>query len=169
MTRVEQFEDIRRDRRLEGTSIGKLAKKYRVHRRVVRQALASAMPPPRKVSARRAPVMGPYEATIRAWLVADQDAPRKQRHYRPSVAGGTLSRPTGGYLKLPATRYVGQPNRPQADSPWLPLRLNAVASGLCDQLRLTSGTDKVTWTRLNSLETRFGYLDFVNLDNTLTL
>lgn len=80
MTRVEQFEDIRRDRRLEGTSIRTLAKKYRVHRRVVRQALASATPPPRKETTRRAPVMGPYEATIRAWLVADQDAPRKQRH-----------------------------------------------------------------------------------------
>jgi len=34
MTRVEQFERIRRDRRLEGLSIWELAKKHKVHRRV---------------------------------------------------------------------------------------------------------------------------------------
>ena len=80
MTRVEQFERIRRDRRLEGLSIRELARKHKVHRRVVRQALASAQPPPRKEVARRSPVMGPYEDTIRAWLVADKQVPKKQRH-----------------------------------------------------------------------------------------
>ncbi|MGH9088930.1 MAG: IS21 family transposase [Acidimicrobiales bacterium] len=80
MTRVEQFERIRRDRRLERLSIRELARKHKVHRRVVRQALASAEPPGRKETARRAPVMGPYEDIVRAWLVADKEAPRKQRH-----------------------------------------------------------------------------------------
>ena len=80
MTRVEQFEHIRRDHRLEQLSIRALARKHKVHRRVVREALASAVPPPRKETPRRAPVMGPYEATIRAWLIADREAPRKQRH-----------------------------------------------------------------------------------------
>jgi len=80
MTRVEQFEHIRRDRRLEGLSIRELARRHKVHRRVVRQALASATPPERKETARQSPVMGPYEDTIRAWLVADKDVPRKQRH-----------------------------------------------------------------------------------------
>ena len=85
MTRVEQFDDMRRDRRLEGTSIRKLAK-YRVHRRVVRQALASTGPPPRKETARREPVMGPYEATIRAWLLAGQDADEAAPHRAASLA-----------------------------------------------------------------------------------
>jgi hypothetical protein len=80
MSRVELFEGIRRDHRLERLSIRALAKKYKVHRRVVRQALASAVPPERKEAARRSPVMEPYEDTIRAWLIADKDVPRKQRH-----------------------------------------------------------------------------------------
>jgi DNA-binding transcriptional regulator YhcF (GntR family) len=47
-SRVELFEQIRRDQRAEGLSIRELAEKHRVHRRTVRQALASAVPPPRK-------------------------------------------------------------------------------------------------------------------------
>jgi transposase len=79
-SRVELFETIRRQHRDEGLSIRALAERHRVHRRTVRQALASAVPPPRKTPARAAPALGAYEATIRAWLVADQQAPRKQRH-----------------------------------------------------------------------------------------
>ena len=44
-SRVELFEAIRRDRRREGLSIRELAVRHRVHRRAVRQALASAVPP----------------------------------------------------------------------------------------------------------------------------
>jgi len=51
-----------------------------VHRRTVRQALEGAVPPPRKTPERQAPALGPHEATVRAWLVADQAAPPKQRH-----------------------------------------------------------------------------------------
>ncbi|MGH3502563.1 MAG: IS21 family transposase [Nocardioidaceae bacterium] len=80
MSRVEQFERIRRDRRDEDMSIRSLADKYKVHRRTVRQALADATPPARKVPARTAPVLGEHVATVRGWLVADTDVPRKQRH-----------------------------------------------------------------------------------------
>ncbi len=78
-SRVEQFEGIRRDRR-EGLSIRQLAVKYRVHRRTVRAALVDAVPPPRKAPEREAVAFGPYEPVVRAWLIADLDAPRKQRH-----------------------------------------------------------------------------------------
>lgn len=77
---MEQFERIRRDRRDEGLSIRQLARRHRVHRRTVRAALANAVSPARKVPVRTAPVLGPYEDTVRAWLIADKDAPRKQRH-----------------------------------------------------------------------------------------
>jgi len=77
---VEQFERIRRDARDEGLSIRALATKHRVHRRTVRQALADAVPPPRKSPERVAAVLGPHEATVRRWLTEDLDAPRKQRH-----------------------------------------------------------------------------------------
>jgi transposase len=80
MSRVEQFERIRREHRDEGASIRELARRHRVHRRTVRQALECAVPPARKPSERQAPALGAHEATVRGWLEADQAAPRKQRH-----------------------------------------------------------------------------------------
>jgi transposase len=77
---VELFEVIRRERREEGASIRSLAARHRVHRRTVRQALAAALPPPRRVAVRPAPAIGAHAAAVRAWLIADQAAPRKQRH-----------------------------------------------------------------------------------------
>ncbi len=77
---MEQFESIRRDRRDVGLSIRALASRHRVHRRTVRDALMDAVPPARKQPRRVAPVVGPWEATVRGWLVADLTAPRKQRH-----------------------------------------------------------------------------------------
>src|SRR6266581_5407613 len=80
-SRVEQFEQIRRDREREGLSIRALAERHQVHRRTVRQALAAALPPPRKQPERRpAPKLGPYRPLIDQWLSADREAPRKQRH-----------------------------------------------------------------------------------------
>ena len=61
-------------------SIRELAARHGVHRRTVRQALASAEPPPRKVPVRTAPVLDPVKPLIDAMLRQDLDAPRKQRH-----------------------------------------------------------------------------------------
>ncbi|MFK5636202.1 IS21 family transposase, partial [Ornithinimicrobium sp. LYQ103] len=46
----------------------------------MRTALADAVPPPRRVPEREAPVTGVHVELVRSWLVADLDAPRKQRH-----------------------------------------------------------------------------------------
>ncbi len=80
-SRVELFEQIRRDREREGLSIRALAERHGVHRRAVRQALVSALPPPRRrPEGRPAPKLGPYRPLIDEWLAADLEAPRKQRH-----------------------------------------------------------------------------------------
>src|SRR5579872_2692133 len=80
MSRVELFERIRKDNREEGLSIRALATRHKVHRRVVRQALASAVPPPRKTPERGAPALGRWKEVIDAILEEDKSAPRKQRH-----------------------------------------------------------------------------------------
>jgi transposase len=80
-SRVEQFEQIRRDHEREGLSIRALAERHGVHRRAVRQALASPVPPARRTpQGRPAPKLGEYRAVIDEWLLADREAPRKQRH-----------------------------------------------------------------------------------------
>src|SRR5215212_305554 len=80
-SRVELFEQIRRDRDREGLSIRALAVRHGVHRRAVRQALASPLPLGKRPPTHRpAPKLGAYRAIIDAWLEADQEAPRKQRH-----------------------------------------------------------------------------------------
>jgi transposase len=78
---VEQFEQIRRDRDREGLSIRALAVRHGVHRRAVRQALESSVPPVKRAAVGRpAPKLGPYRAVIDGWLEADRTVARKQRH-----------------------------------------------------------------------------------------
>ena len=79
-SKVELFEQIRKAHEREGLSIRALADRFHVHRRDVRAALSSAVPPTRQPVERDAPVLGPWKATIDGWLEADKSAPRKQRH-----------------------------------------------------------------------------------------
>jgi len=77
---VELFETIRREYEFGVGSIQGVARKLGVHRRLVREALASAVPAARKRPERARPVMGPLAAFIDELLLADRKAPRKQRH-----------------------------------------------------------------------------------------
>ncbi len=80
MSKVELYEEIRLARRDEKLSLRGLARRFKVHRRDVRAALASPEPPERKTPVRASPVTGEHHAWIRAVLIADKDAPKKQRH-----------------------------------------------------------------------------------------
>jgi len=77
---VELFEEIRREYRFGVGTIQGVAKKLNTHRRMVRQALASAIPPERKTPARSSPKLGPVREFIDGILHSDREAPRKQRH-----------------------------------------------------------------------------------------
>ncbi|WP_399932091.1 IS21 family transposase [Streptomyces kanamyceticus] len=81
LSRAELFAHIRRDKRLDpDLSQRALAEKYGVHRRTVRQALRSAVPPPRKSPKPRTTVLDPAKDWIDAILREDLTAPRKHRH-----------------------------------------------------------------------------------------
>jgi transcriptional regulator with XRE-family HTH domain len=91
-SRMETFEQIRRDRDREGLSIRALAERHGVHRRAVRQALVSPLPPvKRSPVARPTPKARRVRGVIDAWLMADRDAPRKQRHTARGVSGSAWS------------------------------------------------------------------------------
>ena len=67
-SRMELFEQIRRDRDREGLSIRALAERHGAHRRAVRQALASPVPPAKRVPlGRPAPKLGAYVPLHEIW------------------------------------------------------------------------------------------------------
>jgi len=106
-SRVEQFEQIRRDHEREGLSIRALAARHGVHRRAVRQALASPVPPvKRSPSSRPAPKLGEYRAIIDAWLIADREAPRKQRHTAKRIHQRLLDEHGAEVAEVTVRQYV---------------------------------------------------------------
>jgi transposase len=108
-SRVELFEQIRRDRRLAGLSIRELAERHNVHRRTVRQALASAVPPPRRAYPRRPrPAIDPWAAVIDGWLLADRDVPRRQRHTARRVWQRLVAEHGATLAEVTVSRYVAR-------------------------------------------------------------
>src|SRR6266704_4572852 len=79
-TKVELFEQMRREYAHGVGTITGVAKKFGVHRRMVRDALASAIPADRKQPERESPKLDPLKGLIDAILMEDRKAPRKQRH-----------------------------------------------------------------------------------------
>ncbi|OCB34037.1 hypothetical protein A5675_21100 [Mycobacterium malmoense] len=106
---MELFEKIRRDRRLEGLSIRELADRHGTRRRTVRQALADAVPPPRKVyPARPRPAIDEWATVIDAWLISDKDAPRKQRHTARRIWQRLVAELGATCAEVTVSRYVAR-------------------------------------------------------------
>jgi hypothetical protein len=106
---VELFEQIRKDRRVEGSSVRELADRHRVHRRTVRQALESAVPPPRKAyPPRPRPAIDAYAGVIDAWLLADKEVPRKQRHTARRVWQRLVAEHGATCSEVSVSRYVAR-------------------------------------------------------------
>ena len=78
--RVELFEQLRREHEFGVGTIAGVAAKFGVHRRLVRQAIAGALPPPHLYPRRSKPKLDAVAAFIDRVLEGDRRAPRKQRH-----------------------------------------------------------------------------------------
>lgn len=77
---VELFEEIRREYEFGIGTIKGVARKFGVHRRMVREALAKAVPLEKPPLRGMRPHLGPVVDFIDAILETDRKAPRKQRH-----------------------------------------------------------------------------------------
>ena len=103
------FELIRRDSRVEGLSIRELADRHGVHRRTVRQALESAVPPPRRpYPSRPCPAIEPWSGVIDGWLIGDKEVPVKQRHTARRVWQRLVAEHGATCAEVTVSRYVGR-------------------------------------------------------------
>jgi transposase len=108
-SRVELFEQIRRDRRIEGLSIRELSELHKVHRRTVRQAMASALPPPRKqYSPRPRPAIEAYVEIVDDWLLADREVPKKQRHTARRIWQRLVAEHGATCSEVTVSRYIAR-------------------------------------------------------------
>lgn len=78
-SKVELYAAIRRDHRM-GMSLRALQRTHHVTWRTVRRALDGQWPQPRKKQRRKESRLDPYKPLIDGMLLADLDAPPKQRH-----------------------------------------------------------------------------------------
>jgi transposase len=110
--KVELYAAIRRDARA-GMSARAIGRKYRVGRRTIIKALASAWPEPRKKPLRRASKLDPFKPAIDEMLRADLDAPRKQRHTITRIYRRLIEEHQMRDVSYPVVRAYVAERRPQ--------------------------------------------------------
>ncbi len=109
--KVELYERIRRDHAQHKWGVRRLAKEHHCHRREVRQALTSALPPTRTSMVRERPKLGPLLAAIDAMLTYDLTAPRKQRHSAHRIWTRLVSENEAAVAESTVRQYVRQRRR----------------------------------------------------------
>jgi len=78
----------------------------------VRQALASPLPPAKRAPVGRpAPKLGRYRALIDAWLVADREAPSKQRHTAKRIHRRLVDEHGADVAEVTVRQYVRRRKR----------------------------------------------------------
>jgi transposase len=109
---VDLFEELRREYEFGLASISGVARKFGVHRRMVREAIESAIPMRLPAKARPRPTIGPVATFIDEVLEADRQAPRKQRHTAHRI-WVRITRERPGYQIAESTvrQYVRQRKR----------------------------------------------------------
>jgi transposase len=110
--RVEQFAAIRFDWQRNKMSVRALSEKYGVHRRTVRQAICSPVPPERQTPARSSPVLDQVRGLIDQMLREDLAAPRKQQHTGRRVFERLIDEHDARVSYSYVTKYVRE-RRPQ--------------------------------------------------------
>jgi transposase len=109
---VDLFEEIRREYEFGLASISGVARKFGVHRRMVREAIESSIPMRLPAKARPRPTIGPVAEFIDAILEDDRRAPRKQRHTAHRIwVRITRERSTHQIAESTVRRYVRQRKR----------------------------------------------------------
>jgi len=76
---VDLFEEIRREYEFGVASISGVARRFGVHRRMVREAIESSIPMRLPAKERPRPTIGPVATLIDEVLKTDRQVPRKQR------------------------------------------------------------------------------------------
>ena len=121
--KVELFEEIRREYEHGVGTIRGVGKKLGVHRRMAREALASAVPRERKVADREKPRLGPAIAFINTVFEEDKKAPRKQRHTAHRIWERLCKRSGGGRAHQQYCRARGSTGSPVEKALlWQPVR-----------------------------------------------
>jgi len=109
---VELFEELRREYEVGLGSVAGVARKFGVHRRLVREALGDAVPHERPPKERARPKIGPLAEYIDGILEADRRAPRKQRHTAHRIwVRITKERPEVTIVESTVRRYVRERKR----------------------------------------------------------
>jgi transposase len=109
---VDLFEEIRREYEFGVASISGVARKFGVHRRMVREAIERSVPMRLPAKPRPRPTIGPVALFIDEILEADRQAPRKQRHTAHRIwVRITRERSSSPIAESTVRRYVRQRKR----------------------------------------------------------
>lgn len=111
-SKVELYAAIRRDSRA-GMSKRAIEKKYRVGRRTIVKALASAWPEERRPQPPRASKLDPFKPAIDEMLKSDLDAPRKQRHTVTRIRNRLMDEHGMTDVSYPVVRSYVAERKPQ--------------------------------------------------------